>query len=196
MAVTKVFVEGAPEEVYTVEALVTDRVMARGWEFDEDSLALIDTDGERHNLIRIDEDRLGDDEDRVVYDDATEDAALDALDRLARRRMESEGWVDVVFELDAEPGPHYQISGGRHNLTRLDADRLAAFDGIATDPDLTVEEGGETDGGGYRTVTYASDDAREHAVVAADILDRVYARDLTDLLRLRLRPEGKVCVLG
>jgi hypothetical protein len=197
---TKVFIEGAPEKLYTVEELVTQKVSEDGWRLKQQEKGqprLVDSNGNKRSLISVEEEAFGDDEDRVVYTDSSTDEIYDALEECLESIIGADDrrWLDVVFEVDGKESGHYQVLDVHHNLTRLDDSKSVRATEAVEEWNLEIQEREETGTGEYCTATYDSQDAREHAFVVDDLLAQVYDRDLTDIVRLRLRPEGKVYVL-
>jgi hypothetical protein len=196
----KVFVEGAPEELYTISELVTQKVSEKDWELEqqgEGQPRLVDSDGNKRSLISVRQEAFGDDEDRVVYIGSSTDEIYDALEECLETVIGADDrrWLDVVFEVDGRKSGHYQVLDVHHNLTRLDGIKSVRATEAVEEWNLEVQEREEAGTGEYCTATYDSQDAREHAFVVDDLLTQVYDRDLTDIVRLRLRPEGKVYVL-
>lgn len=196
----KIFIEGAPEKLYTISELVTQKVSEDGWELEqqgEGQPMLVDSDGNKRSLISVEEEAFEDDEDRVVYTGSSTDEIYDALEECLESILGTEDrrWLDVVFELDGSESGHYQVLDVHHNLTRLNDSKSVRATEAVEEWNLKVQEREEAGTGEYCTATYDSQDAREHAFVVDDLLTQVYDRDLTDIVRLRLRPEGKVYVL-
>jgi len=196
---TKVFIEGAPEKLYTMEDLVTKKITEEGWELKEKKgqPILIDNNGDERSLISVKEEVFDDDEDRVVYTGSSTDEIYDALEECLESIIGTDDrrWLDVVFELDGEDSGHYQVLDVHHNLTRLDDSKSVRATEAVEEWNLEVQEREEAGTGEYCTATYDSQDAREHAFVVDDLLTQVYEKDLTDIVRLRLQPQGKVYVL-
>jgi|GEM_PF-4333624 len=195
----KVFVEEAPEELYTMEKLVTQKVSKEGWELkqqEEGHPKLVDSNGNERSLIPVEEGAF-DDEDRVVYTGSSTDEIYDALEECLESVIGAEDrrWLDIVFELDGSESGHYQVLDVHHNLTRLDDSKSVRATEAVKEWDLEVQEREEKGTGEYCTATYDSQDSREHAFVVDDLLSQVYGINLADIVRLRLRPGGKVYVL-
>jgi len=195
----KVFIEGAPEKLYAMEELVTQKVSEEGWELKEKKgqPRLVDSEGNKRSLISVKEEAFGDDEDRVVYIGSSTDEIYDALEECLGSVIGTDDrrWLDVVFELDGSESGHYQVLDVHHNLTRLNDSKSVRATEAVEEWNLEVQEREEAGTGEYCTATYNSQDAREQAFVVDDLLTQVYDRDLTDIVRLRLRPEGKVYIL-
>lgn len=106
------------------------------------------------------------------------------LERAIDERIGDEGhrWVAIEFRCRGEVGPHYQILDVHHNLTRLDDGAISVVNEIINDWNLILqEEAGTSSGYGYRTLTYESEDAREHRHLTETILRRVYGTTLADV---------------
>ena len=194
----KVFIEGSPEKLYTISELVTQKVSEEDWELEqqgEGQPMLVDSDGNKRSLISVKEEEF-DDEDRVVYVGSSTDEVYDALEECLESVIGSEDrrWLDIVFGLDGKESGHYQVLDVHHNLTRLNDSKSVRATEAVEEWDLEVQEKEDTQNGEYCTATYSSQDAREHAFVVDDLLAQVYNKDVTDIARLRLRPDGKVYV--
>ena len=193
------FLEGYPEELYTMSELITQKISQDGWELEEtgDSVPKVtDDEGIERSLIFVDE-SASDDEDRVVYSGSSTDEIYEVLEKCLKRRIGVEGhrWLDIVFEIDGDVSGHYQVLNTHHNLTMLTEDESIKATDAFEEWELEVQERKSTASGEYCTATYDSENPREHAFVVDDLLNQVYGKEITDIFRLRLRPEGKVYIL-
>ena len=193
------FIEGYPEDLYTMSELITQKISQDGWELEEtgDSVPkVIDHKGIERSLIFVDESAF-DDEDRVVYSGSSTDEIYEVLEECLERKIGVEGhsWLDIVFEIDGYVSGHYQVLDIHHNLTMLTEDKSIKATDAFEEWDLEVQEREGTSSGEYCTATYDSESPREHAFVVDDLLNQVYGKEITEVLRLRLRPEGRVYIL-
>ena len=91
-------------------------------------------------------------------------------------------WVAIEFRCQGEVGPHYQILDVHHNVTKLDGESMSVLDDIRDEWDLIVQEESNPEPGfGYRTLTYDSENPREHRHLAETILRRVYGVTLANV---------------
>jgi hypothetical protein len=194
----KFFVEGYPEELYTMSEIITQKVSREGWELKEQENGLpkiIDDEGVKRSLLPVDEEAF-EDEDRVIYSGSSADEIYEALEECLDRKIGVDGhsWLDVVFEVDGKVSAHYQVLDIHHNLTKLTEDRSVRATDAVEEWGLEIQEKKDTEAGEYCTATYDSESPEEHAFVIDDLLNQVYGKDLTEIQRLRLRPEGKVYI--
>jgi hypothetical protein len=195
----KVFIEGAPEKLYTISELVTQKISEEDWELKQQGEGrpmLVDSEGNKRSLISVKEEAFEDDEDRVVYTGSSTDEIYDALEECLEVVIGADDrmWLDIVFEVDGRESGHYQVLDIHHNLTRLDGIKSVRATEAVEEWDLEVQERQDTETGEYCTATFDSEDVRDHAFVVDDLLAQVYDKDVTDIVRLRLRPQGKVYV--